>query len=371
MALLDPLLPHKLLLILGSSSLVCAVLIMTQKWHGRLSLDHDLKGAQKLHAAPVPRVGGLGLFCGLLLAVALGHLTQGPSYTTMLTLLVCAIPVFMAGLIEDLTKNVSVRARLLTSFISAGLATWLLNARVTDIDIPFLDDLTSYTAISALLTIFVVGGVTHAVNIIDGLNGLAAGAVSIMLAGLGSLAWVHGDYVIMKMCFSGIAAMLGFLLLNYPFGRIFLGDGGAYLAGFWLAECAVLLLVRNPAISTWAVILVCCYPIWETLFSMYRRHVVHQVATGQPDMAHLHQLIYKRLKARVGSKCMSAWVKHGLSSASIWSMTAACQIVALAADSHTAILLLGIAVFVTVYVWIYKALALPTGARGHTPPSTV
>lgn len=349
-----------LLTVLGSSAGVCALLVLTQRWHGRLSLDHDLNGVQKLHAIPVPRVGGLGLLFGLMVGVAAGYWSGGSTYPTTLLMLICAAPVFVAGLVEDLTKKVSVNTRLMASFVSAALGVWLLDARLVDVDTPILDVLVSYPAISVLFTVFAVGGVTHSVNIIDGLNGLAAGVVSIMLAGLAAMAWMHGDVMVMKLCLWGIAAMVGFLLLNYPFGRIFLGDGGAYLAGFWVAECGVLLMVRNPEVSTWAVLLACIYPVWETAFSMYRRRMVDRVQTGQPDMAHLHQLMFNRLKFSSLQQRAPTWLNHGLTSACIWGMAAACQVVAVLADNNSGVLLCGVLAYCVVYNWIYQALTPDT-----------
>lgn len=345
-----------LLTVLGSSAAVCALLVVTQRWHGRLSLDNDLAGVQKLHAVPVPRVGGLGLLFGLMVGVGAGYWSGGSTYPTTLLMLICAAPVFMAGLVEDLTKKVSVNTRLMASFVSAALGVWLLDARITDLDTPVLNTLIAYPAISVLFTVFAVGGVTHSINIIDGLNGLAAGVVSIMLAGLAAMAWMHGDTLVMKLCLWGIAAMVGFLLLNYPFGRIFLGDGGAYLAGFWVAECAVLLMVRNPEVSTWAVLLACIYPVWETAFSMYRRRVVDRVKTGQPDMSHLHQLMFNRLKFSSLHRHAPAWLKHGLTSACIWGMVVACQMIVVLAGNNTGMLFCGVIGFGVVYNWIYRVL---------------
>lgn len=343
--------------VLGGSFAVCALLVLTQRWHGKLSLDHDLNGAQKLHAEPVPRVGGLGLLFGLIIAVVAGYLNGAKTYPTTLILLACAMPVFLAGFAEDLTKRVRVRTRLLASFVSAAAAAWLLDARLLSLDTVVLDTLVSYPAISVLFTVFAVGGVIHSINIIDGLNGLAAGAVSIMLAGLAALAWTHGDFMVMKLCLWGIAAMMGFLLLNYPFGRIFLGDGGAYLAGFWVAECGVLLLVRNPHVSTWAVLLTCLYPVWETVYSMYRRRIVERIHTGQPDSEHLHQLFYKSQRIKNHHQDNREWVSHGISSAFIWGMIFSCQIMALIAGNNTAKLIFCIVFFVICYCWLYRTFA--------------
>lgn len=337
---------------------MCALLVLTQRWHGRHSLDHDLAGVQKIHAKPVPRIGGLGLAFGLLIAVITGYLNGGKTYPTTLLMLVCAAPVFLAGLAEDLTKKIRVRTRLLASFASAALAIWILDVRFTNLDTIGLDTLIQHPALSVLFTVFAVGGVTHSINIIDGLNGLAAGTVSIMLAGLAALAWMHGDILVMKLCLWGIASMVGFLLLNYPFGRIFLGDGGAYLAGFWLAQCGVLLVERNPGVSAWALMLVWIYPVWETVFSMYRRRVKDGVQTGQADSGHLHQLIYQRLRVRAQTHAQPRpeWLKHGMASATIWATVLGCQGIAVLASNNTAITCAAVCAYATGYVWMHRQL---------------
>ncbi len=340
------------LAVLVASFAVCALLIMTQRWHGTLSLDHDLSGAQKIHRNPVPRVGGVGVMAGLLVGVAVGYAYGGTTWPHVIKLLACASPVFAAGLIEDLTKRVSVRARLVASFTSAALAAWALDATLLRLDTPILDELMSWLPVALLFTSFAVAGMTNAVNIIDGLNGLAAGAVGLMLAGLAGIAWQAGDMLLVKMCLWGIAAMCGFLALNYPFGRIFLGDGGAYLAGFWLAECAVLVLHRNPGVSTWAVLLCVAYPTWETLYSIYRRLVKQKVSSGLPDMVHFHHLVFKKAARALGPHART-WLSHGAASGLVWMFVGVCQVGAVMGwNQHSAagIMLLG---FIGVYLGLY------------------
>jgi UDP-GlcNAc:undecaprenyl-phosphate GlcNAc-1-phosphate transferase len=353
------------LAVLGASFLACMLLVLTQRWHGHLSFDSDLEGAQKIHETPVPRIGGLGLLIGLCIGGAVGFVLNGHTYPVAMTMVFCALPIFGAGLIEDLTKRVSVKSRLMASFASAALAVWLLDARLTDVDTPVLNMLIQYPLISVLFTCFAVGGMTNSVNIIDGLNGLAAGAVSLMLAGLTTIAWMHGDLLVMKLCLWGIAAMVGFLILNYPFGRIFLGDGGAYLAGFWVAECGVLLLTRNPSVSTWAVLLACLYPVWETVFSMYRRHVVKHTNSGLPDMAHLHHFVFQRVQRHYISPSLPVWLRHGVSSAAIWSLVACCQVVAVTVSDNTTLLMIGTVIFALGYHWIYRTMATSPDMEDH------
>lgn len=336
----------------------CILLVLTQRWHGRLSLDHDIVSVQKIHARPVPRIGGLGLAFGLLIAIGISYINGSKTYFTILMLLCCAMPVFLAGLVEDLTKKVRIRTRLIASFLAAALAVWVLDARLVKLDTFVLDSLIQIPALSVTFTIFAVAGVTHSINIVDGLNGLAAGAVAIMLAGLATMAWMHGDTLVMKLCLWGIASTAGFLLLNYPFGRIFLGDGGAYLAGFWLAQCAVLLLYRNPSISTWAVLLACIYPVWETIFSIFRRMKRGRNTSGQADLEHLHQLIFKSLQeSSHGGHVRRDWFRHGLASAVIWLVITACQAIAILVDDVEAILPVAAGTYAVGYWWMYRLLA--------------
>jgi UDP-N-acetylmuramyl pentapeptide phosphotransferase/UDP-N-acetylglucosamine-1-phosphate transferase len=355
MATLWPVLLTALLTSFG----VSALLVLTQRWHGRLSLDHDLDGAQKFHEVPVPRVGGLGLMAGLL-AGAWVYSLQAPTSGAGIqieVLAACGLPAFLFGLLEDMTKKVSVLVRLLATFASAGLAVWAVDAQLTRLDTLGIDVLMTYVPVAIIFTCFAVGGVANAVNIIDGFNGLASGSVAIMLAGLGCLAYLVDDTAVMGLCFVGAAALVGFMGMNFPFGKIFLGDGGAYLAGFWLAECAVLLLSRNPSISTWAVLLACIYPVFETVFSMWRKDIYRKTGMGKPDKVHFHMLVFRRLVGqRVGMKS-PAWLRHGLTSAFIWQLVLACQLgaVQLAALGKGSVAMgIGVLVFALIYMLVYR-----------------
>jgi UDP-N-acetylmuramyl pentapeptide phosphotransferase/UDP-N-acetylglucosamine-1-phosphate transferase len=128
---------------------------------------------------------------------------------------------------------------------------------------------------------------------------LAASIVIVMLAALGMVGWHVGDQLVAELAMLGLGAAIGFLLVNYPTGRLFLGDGGAYFLGFWVAEVAVLLLVRNQSVNAWQILSICAYPVIEVLYSMYRRKIVRQASPGSPDGLHLHTLIYRRVVSRL------------------------------------------------------------------------
>lgn len=276
------------------------LIVMTQEWHGKHSLDKDMNGIQKFHKKPVPRIGGVALFVGGLVALIVSafdysNLTERANSVLLFKFLLAGLPAFLAGLIEDLTKKVSVRARLFATFASALLAGWIFDAYLPRLDTWGLDDLLQWAPMTVMVTAIAVAGVANSINIIDGFHGVAGSAVVIILAGLGLLSLQVGDIFISRLAFLGIGITLGFLLVNYPSGRLFMGDGGAYFLGFWLAEVAVLLVARHPVINAWQVLAICAYPVIEVLYSIYRRKVIRKMSPGDPDRLHLHTLIYRRV----------------------------------------------------------------------------
>jgi len=157
---------------------------------------------------------------------------------------------------------------------------------------------------------------------------------------------------------SALAASIGRrVLLNYPRGRIFLGDGGAYLVGLLLAELAVLLVHRNSEISPWFPLVLLAYPVWETLFSMYRRKARGQ-STGHADALHLHTLVYRRVVRWRGfaGKPSDYAVRNSLASALLWVVPATCLAVALAFWDRSLPLQLAAVAFGISYTLAYRRL---------------
>ena len=180
----------------------CYLLVRFDALHARFTHDHDLNGVQKIHAQPVPRVGGLAIMLGLLIALLMLPVTApgnrlGVSF--LLWLLLAALPVFITGLWEDITKRVSIRQRLLSAFISAELAALLLQALIPGLGLPWLDHYLTLGPGLLLLTIVGTGGVTHSYNLVDGINGLTAGFTVIMLGALLTVAALVGDGVILTL----------------------------------------------------------------------------------------------------------------------------------------------------------------------------
>jgi UDP-N-acetylmuramyl pentapeptide phosphotransferase/UDP-N-acetylglucosamine-1-phosphate transferase len=320
----------------------------------RVAGDHQLDGPQKFHHRPVPRIGGAGIVVGVLVGVAWIASLDAASAFAAQCLMLCAAPAFAAGLAEDFTNSQSPRRRLFFAALSALLAAWLCDAVITRTAIPGLDWIVGFPLGAAVVTAFVVAGVANAVNIIDGFNGLASMCVVLMLAGLAYVAFQLDDTLILWLALAGIGAVLGFFALNFPAGLVFLGDGGAYFLGFYLAELAILLLHRNDRLSPMFPLL-CIYPVFETLFSIYRRKWLRGQPVGMPDAAHLHSLIYRRfLRWAAGEATPRQKVlRNSMTSPYLWVLCSLSVLPATLWYDSTPILAACIVVFGVGYVGLY------------------
>lgn len=337
------------------SLLVGMCLIHFSHLHEHFSADYELGGVQKFHAQPVPRIGGVPIAAGLV--AGSGVLAWLLKDASILMLLLVALPAFAAGIFEDVTKKVGPLPRLLATFFAAALGYFILGASLQRLDIPLLDVFLVHVWIfSLLLTVVAVGGVAHAVNIIDGYNGLS-GVVSIFIfLALAYVAFKVQDTMLVGICFAMVGAIAGFLFWNFPRGLMFAGDGGAYLVGFMIAEVAVLLVARHSQVSPWFPLLCVIYPVFETLFSIYRRKFLQGRRVGYPDALHLHQLVYMRLvRWMVGSKDVNhKTMRNSLTSPYLWALSSISVVPAMLFWNNTTVLIGFVLVFMFTYVRLYR-----------------
>ncbi len=345
----------------ASISFLVALFFVRQGGNGMTwGSDSDFSGPQKFHCQPVPRLGGVGIFAALAACAVFVRLST-PAQDQMALLVVCALPALAFGLAEDITLSIRPRTRLLAAALSALLGTYLLQAVIVRTGIAAVDSVLAWGAVSILLTVFAVTGLAHAVNIIDGFNGLAAMVCMMMFGAIAYVAHSVDDRFILLTALCGIGALLGFFLWNFPKGRIFLGDGGAYFIGFVMAELAVLLVRRHPEVSPWFALLLFFYPTMETVFSIYRRKVLKGVPMTSPDASHLHSLIFRRLLH--AGKGQGRAHSNPMTSLYLWVLSSLAVVPAALFWDDTPVLLFFCAVFAGVYLWLYQSIV-----RFRTPP---
>ena len=329
----------------GAVSLGAAVMVVaTQRWHAAWTGDFEDSGVQKHHRGSPPRVGIvpilLAVLVGLYFLGTVADAEHSGTYNLLLGIVLASVPVVALGLADDLTKRVPPKVRLAGAAVAAVLGMMLFDNFVTRVNIPGVDTLVQFAPVAVLLTVLMVAGFTNAMNIVDGLNGLSSGLAVLMLTATGFVAASVGDAVVVNLCLVLAVAILGFMLLNFPRGLMFLGDGAAYFIGFALAQIWILLLARNAEVSTWFVVAVAAHPTMETVFSMYRRRI-HRNRGGAftaADRLHLHSLVYRRRMLGMLRRLpwMESWVPNAAASAMLLAFGALPMTAASLAPQNTA-----------------------------------
>lgn len=323
-------------------------------------LDDDFTKVQRVHQIPVPRVGGVAIFIGLLAGACINSVLDSPKAGFIWMLIFIVAPSFLIGLIEDTYKNLSVRIRLVVIAISGLLFIYIDGSVISDLGIWGDQFLLSHFWIAAFITIFAICGLTNAYNIIDGLNGLSSMVGVISLLAIAYVSFLVGDIQIPGAALAMVGAIVGFFLWNYPRGLIFLGDGGSYLIGCWVAFLSILLVARHPLVSPWFAIMVNAYPVFETLFSMYRKKVHRGMSPGEPDGAHFHMLLYRRIVRWAGvgpgGANSQSFISNSKTSPYLWLFSSAAVIPAVLFWKSTWALQITFILFCVSYILLYRSL---------------
>ena len=268
------------------------------------------------------------------------------------------LPSAVGGIAEDLTQRLAVRYRLALTAASGILALLLVGLEVPRTGLDWLDAwLPMVPWVGSLVVLLAVAGLPHAFNIIDGYNGLAGMVALIVCLALAHVALQVGDRALAALLVTMAAATAGFLLWNYPRGMLFAGDGGAYIWGVVIALASLSLVQRNPAVSPWFPMLLLIYPVWETVFSIYRK-LVRGVSPGVADALHFHQLIYGRIVRRVfhDNASRRMLMRNNRTSPYLWAFTMLTVVPALLFWSNTPVLMALCVLFCVCYVTAYLAI---------------
>ncbi len=254
----------------------------------------DQPDARKVHTVPIPRIGGIGIYLAFMSAIAfVTAITpfQGETLRTITGLLISGTLMFLVGIIDDY-KNLPAKIKLLGQIIAAGVLVVGYDVRVDFITNPFGDYIyLEWLAVPA--TLFWLVGLTNTVNLIDGLDGLAAG-VSALAAATIFLVAMEQNFFLITIFMAAIAgAAFGFLFYNTNPARIFMGDSGSLFLGFMLASISIIGAVKSAAtIALIVPILALGIPIFDTTFAILRRFIGGQ-PIFKPDKGHLHHRLLK------------------------------------------------------------------------------
>jgi UDP-N-acetylmuramyl pentapeptide phosphotransferase/UDP-N-acetylglucosamine-1-phosphate transferase len=258
-------------------------------WHKKFYQKLGLKSyqaIQRIHLNETPRLGGLVFI--LSLASFVMYSPNNESIQLFKLILICFIPIIVIGLKEDLFHNVEPAIRLL-ALLFVG---WLFRAQFTGplpnmLDVPLIGKLLALQGGVSFFYILSIVAIANGMNLIDGVNGLCGAVALSILGALLFLSYKTSDAVMLSTIFSVILILIPFLIFNYPYGKIFLGDLGAYSLGLIISMLTIILFGRHPEISPWGAVLILIYPATEVVFSFLRRAMKGR-SIYHADTAHLH-----------------------------------------------------------------------------------
>jgi UDP-N-acetylmuramyl pentapeptide phosphotransferase/UDP-N-acetylglucosamine-1-phosphate transferase len=329
------------------------LILLTKKYHESFTADSS-QGVQKFHKDLTPRIGGLVLIAGLI-----GGLIYELSFGTLdfvlpIGLAISLFPVFFMGIIEDFTKVIHANTRFVTAIISGVSFYVFLNVGITQTGLFWLDThVLSIPLVSLVLTTVIIAGVSNATNIIDGFNGLLLGFSLMATAGIAWVSYQVGDSQILAMAGILMGSIFGLIIFNFPKGKIFTGDGGAYLIGFLLSALSILLVNRNHEVSPWFPMLLLLYPMTETIFSIFRRVIIDNASPFDADGKHLHTLVYLSI-----SQKEETFINHNAkTSLLIWPLMLCTIIPSLVFWENTSLLMITNGLFILGYYGVYKRLS--------------
>ena len=300
---ISPSLSYSLFLYVALSFTCCLTFIYLARTGSRLAgRPEDLLAIQAAHDRVVPRIGGIAIFATVVLAalVVADHL-----YSDYLKFLAATSILFLAGLLEDLGIRVSPRMRLLAAVLASLATIALLGVWLPRADVPVLDELIKWGMVGIPLTVLLTSGVSHAFNMIDGVNGLAGLCATTTSVSLAAIAYSAGLAPIAELSLVVGAGVVGFLLWNFPHGKIFLGDAGAYTLGFVLSWFGIAILLSNADATPWALLLSFLWPVADMLLAIRRRSRRGKAAMAA-DRMHFHQVVMRLLQRHILPKHLRA-----------------------------------------------------------------
>lgn len=241
-----------------------------------------------------PRIGGLLL---LLFGLSLAPLWPSTLVSTPPGVVIAAVmPLLALAAWDDLVGPVSPSLRLLASLFAGAAFVFLTNTTLDAAQLPELGFLLRNRYAAGVATILLIAAVTNGFNLIDGVNGLSAAIFAHAAMVMGIVSGNMGLDGLSDILIAASASSLIFLLFNFPSGKIFLGDLGAYLLGFVAVACGIMLILASDSRGLVSLLLILFWPCFEIVTTVVRRlHAGRSIM--RPDMLHTHLLVFRLLRS--------------------------------------------------------------------------
>ncbi|MBK8090900.1 MAG: undecaprenyl/decaprenyl-phosphate alpha-N-acetylglucosaminyl 1-phosphate transferase [Verrucomicrobiaceae bacterium] len=241
---------------------------------------------RKFHAKPIPRLGGAPIFLALTLGTAVAAFYGLLRWEDWMPVAICNTLMFSVGFIDDL-KPLGAKVKL-AGQVGTSLILYALGISIDILSNPFGDGSISLGWWSLPITVMWLVSIPNIVNLIDGMDGLAGGFGMFLCLTLAVIGHYGGSADVMVISLTMAGALAGFLVFNLPPAKIFLGDGGAYLIGFFVASVSLFSSNKGAIIGALLVIVIALgVPILDTAFAILRRSI-RGVPVFSADAEHIH-----------------------------------------------------------------------------------
>lgn len=242
----------------------------------------DIPNERKVHAKPIPRLGGLGIFLGFLL----GYMIFGKNSLQMNSILIGSFIIVITGIFDDI-KPISAKAKLFGQLLAASVIAFYGNILLNNITVFGFE--IEFGIFAYPLTILFIIACSNIINLIDGLDGLAGGISSIFYASVIVICFFLKRMTGLEfnLALIMLGSTLGFLVHNFNPAKIFAGDSGALFMGFIIAVISLLGFKTTVITSVFIPLLILAVPILDTLFAIIRRLIKHK-HIYDADKEHLH-----------------------------------------------------------------------------------
>jgi UDP-GlcNAc:undecaprenyl-phosphate/decaprenyl-phosphate GlcNAc-1-phosphate transferase len=247
------------------------------------------KQIQNIHGEKrVLRIGGIILIISLMIQYF--FLMDTNSLYNLI--LISSLPIVVVGAFEDTIGFIKPTIRLFIILMSSVIFFYFMEESFPYIDLPLIGEIIHiHPLFTFIFFTLSLSAYTNGVNMIDGTNGLAAVSIVSSLASVAFISFMVGDFEIMYLSMFFSIFLVPFLIFNYPWGKIFLGDAGAYFFGWVTGIIVILFFGRNNDVPALGAALILFYPSFELIFS-FTRKILSSKSPFQPDASHLHMKVF-------------------------------------------------------------------------------